>query len=340
MSVRYRLMQQKDVGTCVEHIAAHPILGPRYGRWITQLPAAIRAVLASGVIKVIVFEEFLTSTPRFLGAGIGVFVSNAFLQEAKTTPMFWVGPELVKRIANGKSPLLSEADFRDANSTVGLNLLVWHLSIHPQDFLISGIGTTVMSSFDQTFRGLRLREVLGQADCFEHLHSMRDAGGMYFDHTRGAYIEFPAVQIQHFSDLPRSAGISRDLALTRGTSWLSSLFGSYVPPRLSLSQSEQRLLRAALDGKTDEELADPLGISIYAVKMKWRMIYERAAACLPDIFAESAGADKEAHHRGKEKKQHLLDYVRKHPEELLPVSRKLLQKETAKAKPPRPGLVF
>ena|SRR5437660_7229586 len=126
MSVRYRTMQPKDIRKCVEHVAAHPILGPRYGKLIQRLPSAISSALRDDYIAANVFEEFQNSTTRFLGAGMALFVCDDFLSEAKTTPFFWLGPELVKRITGGKSPLLSEAEVRNANSTAGLNLMVWH----------------------------------------------------------------------------------------------------------------------------------------------------------------------------------------------------------------------
>ena len=319
-------MQLKDVRKCVEHIAAHPILGPRYGKLIHRLPSAIRFALSNGLLTAI-FEECQGSTTRHLGAAMGLFVSDDFLHHSKTAPSFWFGPELVKRIDAGKSPLLSEAEVRDANSAQGLNLLVWHNTCHPQDLVRGEIATPVMTSFDQIFRGFQLREVVGQADCIEQYYAMRYAGGLYFDRRRGAYGDFPEINAGNFSDEPRNVGLTRHLAFAGPSqfSWLGSFFVSYAPPRLGLSQSEQRLLRAAPDGATDEELSDRLGISIHAVKMRWRMIYDRVAACLPDVVADSSCVDGEKRHRGREKKQHLLDYIRKHPEELRPISRKLLR---------------
>jgi hypothetical protein len=326
MNVRYRRMQLRDIRKCVEHIAAHPVLGPRYGKLIHQLPAAIRLALANELTLFIVLEEIQASATRFLGAVMCPFVSDDFLQESKTCPMFWVGPELVKRIAAGKSPLLSEVEVRDANSAEGLNLLVWHNTSHPQDIRRGDVVTTILTFAEQYLRGIRLRELVGQADCVEHYYCMRDAGGFYFDRVRGAYVSYPELNAQNFADEPRTCGLTRELASAQVTSWLASFFVSYAPPQLSLSRGEQQLLRAARDGETDEELGDRLGISIHAVKMRWRMIYDRAAACLPDLVAaDCSRVDGEAFGRGKQKKQRLLDYVRKHPEELHPVSRKLLR---------------
>jgi hypothetical protein len=318
-------MEPKDIRQCVEHIAAHPVLGPRYGKLTEKLPAAIRSALSNGLITAL-FEEFQGSKTRHLGEVMALFVSDDFLHESKTAPSFWIGPELVKRFAAGKSPILSPAEVRDANSAEGLNLLVWHNTCHPQDLVRGELMTLLMTSYDQIFRGFRLREVVAQVDCLEQYYGMRVAGGLYFDRVRSAYVNYPELNAQSFSDEPHTCGLTRDLAFTQGASWLASVFVSYAPPQLGLSRSEQLLVIAARDGETDEQLSERLGVSIHAVKMRWRMIYDRAAACLPELVADSPRVDGEAHGRGKEKKQRLLDYVRKHAEELRPVSRKLLHR--------------
>lgn len=78
----------------------------------------------------------------------------------------------MKRIAGGNSLVLSDAEVRRGNSTVGLNLLVWHNTVHPQNMLTLEFGTAAMTSFEESYRGYRLREFIGQADCLEHLHAM------------------------------------------------------------------------------------------------------------------------------------------------------------------------
>jgi hypothetical protein len=72
------------------------------------------------------------------------------------------------------------------------------------------------------------------------------------------------------------------------------------------------------------------------VKKTWRMIYDRVAACLPDLVPDGSWMEWDTPTRGKQKKQRLLDYLRQHREELRPVSRKLL-KETPRKGVPRPG---
>jgi DNA-binding CsgD family transcriptional regulator len=325
MSVRYRPMQPKDVRRFAEHIAAHPVLGPRYGNLIKDLPAAIRHVLGRDSITAVVFEEFLGSTTQFLGAGVAAFVKDDFLQEVEAIPQFWVGPEFAKRINGGNSPLLSDAEVRDVNSTIGLNLMVWHNSMHPADIIRLGPGTKVMAAFEESYRGFRLRELIAQADCIEHMMAMRKAGGLYFDRAQRAFGNYPEVNPANFSDEPRNVGITREVALTHAGSWVASLF-LHAPPRFGLNRSEQRLLAAALSGGTDGEIADALGIASFTVKTTWRAIYDRVALYRPDLVPDRLHDDGRAHARGKQKKQRLLDYLREHPEELRPVSRKLRQK--------------
>jgi hypothetical protein len=93
----------------------------------------------------------------------------------------------------------------------------------------------------------------------------------------------------------------------------------YVPPRCGFSFAEQQLLSAALAGATDQELSCELAISISTVKKNWISIYKRAAASLPDVVPDDSPADGGTSERGKEKRRHLLAYLREHPEELRPI---------------------
>jgi hypothetical protein len=323
-------MQSKDLRKCVEHLAAHPILRRRYGKLLESFPSAAGGALGHDSLRAVVFEEFGASVRRFVGVGMAVFVGDDFLREVKNTPSFWIAPELVKRIVRGRSPLLSNAEVRAANSTGGLNLVVWHDSSHPEDMQRGEVGNAAMNAFEENYRGFRLREVIAQADCLEHLRVMDNAGGLYFDRVRGSYGAFPEVDARNFCDEPRNVGMTRELALTHGASWVGTLF-LYAPPQIGLSRSEQRLLFSALAvGGTDEELSKNLKISLSAVKKAWRTIYDRVATCLPELAPGNSQAAPQTQGRGKQKKQRLLAYLREHPEELRPISRKLLEQSAAR----------
>ena len=78
-------------------------------------------------------------------------------------------------------------------------------------------------------------------------------------------------------------------------------------------------------------------ISLATVKKTWRLIYDRVAACSPELIPGNFAADDGANTRGKEKKQRVIAYLREHPEELRPVSRKLLQAAATPCRPSRQG---
>jgi hypothetical protein len=331
MSVLYRLMHFDDLRAYVQGVAAHPILGPRYGNQVSDLAAAISRTLGRDCLIAYVFEDSSGTKTRFLGAGLAVFVNESFLQEVKTARRFWVGPELVKRIMRDESPLLSDAEVCEANSTNRLDLLVWHNTVHPGDLRRPEVGPPMMKAFAAGVAGFQIRELFAQADCLEHLHGIRNSGGHYFhcsEGPEGRYGEFPDLNHQNFGVEPRNTGLSRELAATQHSSWVGSLLlcGS---PQIGFTRGEQRLLLLAMDGGTDEELRDLLKVSLTAVKKRWRSIYDRVAESLPQVFGDRRVGDVSTHERGKERRRRLLTYLRDHPEELRPVSRRLLRLSAA-----------
>ncbi len=106
----------------------------------------------------------------------------------------------------------------------------------------------------------------------------------------------------------------------------------YREPVLRLTQSEQELLTASLSGETDEELAAALGLSVTAVKARWRAVFsrlsDRAWSGAPETQAMSGllapirdgegGNVSGRSGRGGQKRHRLVEYVRQHPEELRP----------------------
>jgi len=332
MSLRNRPMRPKDVRECVEIVAAHPFVGPRYGDAIEDLRSAwLRLLSCNGFCSAIVFEEELAGTaPRIFGVGVTVFISDSFLRELKTPPGFWMSPEIARRVARGDpSALLSPKEIQEANSRDGLNLGVWQACVSLEDTLRTEVWTELMTAFLEHHRGYLLKELLVQAESPEHLEGVRNTGGFLFKPEDGRYDDFDGKDLRAIVSKPHIVGLTREMALGRLGSWVGSLF-LYEPPLFGFNVSEQRLLLSALAGGTDEQLSDDLGISLSAVKKTWRSIYDRVAACLPELIPGNSQPDGEASRRGKDKKQRLISYLREHPQELRPVSRKLLQQRPAR----------
>jgi hypothetical protein len=103
----------------------------------------------------------------------------------------------------------------------------------------------------------------------------------------------------------------------------------YREPILSLRKEDQQLLAVALRGLTDEELSKALSLKVAAVKKRWAAVFGRVSAVKPELIPEVAGSYAM---RGRQKRHHLLAYLREHPEELRPV---MSTKETRFRRPGR-----
>ena len=326
--LRWRPMQPADVDRCVEIVAAHPVIGPRYGVDIENLGRAWRKLLGSAAISHNVFEWLDGNRATIVGVGFAVFVRDEFMREIKTPPLHWIGPELARRVAGKDCPVLTDDEVRDANSGSGLSELVWEgigtpEFAHSMDFYHAMVG-----SYVEVHRGFLLKEMIaGQADSVERLLSVIESGGLYWNPAQQRYDTTSPEPPEILAARPHLVGITRELANVRPGSWISTLF-NYRPPRFGFSRGEQQLLLAALKSLhgTDQELAAALHLSIPTVKKMWGSIYRRVAACDPELVPDPALAEPGTHERGREKRRSLLAYVRDHPEELRLHSRKLLAK--------------
>ena len=125
MGLRYRRMQSSDVSNCVQVLTKIPAISRRYGSAIADVQAAWHRLIGCEAMGTAVFEEVDGAQVTTWGVGVGIFVHDDFVRELKTPPLFWIGPELAKRVVQGDSPILSDNEVREANSTGGLNLVVW-----------------------------------------------------------------------------------------------------------------------------------------------------------------------------------------------------------------------
>jgi hypothetical protein len=309
-----------DLKRCADGFLSDAVQRSRYGAIGTALAPAWMNLLRGGSLISVVLEDLKPPVPRLAGVGVSVFVTDEFLNECKTPPLFWIGPELTKRVQQGRSPILSAKAIGDANSCAGLNLVIWAVFTRgegPEE--INLVNLEMMQAFIRDHSGFRIKEMLGpQATEARQVRFSLDNGIFMWSGSEGRYEKADGIDLQQLVWSPFVLGIDRELALNTLGSWLTPVFVQR-PPLGFFRPSEQKLLQAALSGSTDEELADELGVSLSFVKKTWRSIYDRAADRIPGLF--SAGVQNEMEGgRGKEKKQRLLSYVREHLEELRPVS--------------------
>jgi hypothetical protein len=327
MPIQYRRVEPADIPKCVELVASDPVVGPRYGNAIADLGTAMLRLLRSPFTTQVLFEEVNGSRTKVWGMASAAFVNDAFVSEVKSPPLFWIGPEFAKRIIGPNSPVLSEAQLRDANSSNGVNIMVLQGCIRTEGMTEwTETYYAGMAKFFEDYAGYRVKEMIGvQAESPRFLLSMFQGGIMLLNSRDGCWVDPPTTGLDKIVSEPHVIGLSRELAARKPGSWFGSIF-DYRPPQFGFSQSQQRLLLAAFGAATDDKLAEILGISPSAVKKAWLAIYDRVGARIPGLAPEIDEAGDSDPRRGKEKKRRLLSYLRQHPEELRPFSRAVLSK--------------
>src|SRR5262249_41337836 len=301
--------------------AANPVIRSRYGSTLEDLGRAWLCVLGSGAMTNAVLEEVENARRTICGVGVAVFVRDEFITELKTSP-FWFGPELVKRVLGGDSPVLSNQQVRKANSAEGLNVLVWEGLAHPAFERRADVAHLMVNAFLETHRGYHLKEIVSQQiHSVKQLERITDEGGWHWQPGRECYVKVLDGDGQEFISTPHVVGLTRDLVAQRPASWVGTLF-DYQPARFKFTDCAQRLLRVSLASETgtDRELAQALGVSVPTVKKAWRTIYDRVAACEPGLIPPDAHAGEGTSQRGTEKRRRLLAYLRQHCEELRPTA--------------------
>jgi hypothetical protein len=240
--------------------------------------------------------------------------------------------ELAKRITAGNSPVLSDREVREANSGEGLNLIVWEAVPCPEFAERPDLHHLIVEAFRELYRGFLLKEMItSQSESVQRLQWAVDVGGRFWDPAKARYVKSARRNAEEFVRKPHIVGITREMEFGGLGSWVGTLF-DYQPPRFGFSRSEQRLLHAALaaESGTDEELTEALGVSRPTIKKMWLSVYRRVTDCQPETIRDSVPVG--APQRGKEKRRHLLTYLREHPEELRPVSQRRLGRRPPVAK--------
>jgi hypothetical protein len=183
-------MQPKDVRECVEIVASHPVVGPRYGAAIADLPKAWLRLLTSDAMLTGVFEETEGGRIRPWCIGVSVIVTDDFLEELKKPPLSWIGPELARRLARDESPLLSARQLREANMAGGLNAVVWEGCIRAGYEDRPDLFHHIMGGFLDSHRGYLWKEIVASnAESVDRLERTLYSGGRLWDPAAGRYVE-------------------------------------------------------------------------------------------------------------------------------------------------------
>lgn len=315
MHLTYRPATEEDIEIC-DTLLIEGFIYPPETR--ARIPSLWRSWLRSGMMAMTMIEdEARPPGARCVAFGNSVFVTDAFMREARAGLPPYIAAQITQRYLEGRSPILDPAMLR--KTTGDLNLIVLHIG-WPEDALDADetrrVKAKLVEAFFFTHAGYPIRDFAQEVYSVEEMKRAAAAGlFIYNDYARyGA---------QYTEDLskepiqPYLLGADRESAMEG--SYIAPLF-AYTPPRIFFTPGEQELLQLALIDKTDQEMARALHISESAVQKRWQAIFDRASASPVRWLHTPAETERANRVRGVEKRRHLLSYLRSHPEELRPVA--------------------
>jgi DNA-binding CsgD family transcriptional regulator len=314
--VRYRLATAADLDTCVGFLR-HGFRAPP--PIIAAIPEIWRELIDMYPGSLSVIEDAERSHPHGIEAFAAcVFVTDAFIAAVRGSPRPYLAAQLYEQVLAGASPVLSPPAMRKANSTGGLNLLCLHFALrepdleHPRTRAVLQVANTAFFFF---FGGYRVNTLHQEVFGTQHATYLQ-AGGLRLLAGFGANGHEPAIP-EHVR--PHLFGLRKHEVAPAAVNPLSLLFHG-LPPRFGFTTTAQRMLERAMLNQSDSDVAHALGISIDAVKKTWRSIYQRVDDIAPKLLNGGLYLVQSGH-RSAERRRHLLEYLRTHPEELRPVER-------------------
>jgi hypothetical protein len=278
------------------------------------LPGLLRQLIASPACNVTVFEDNWGAGQAIVSVAGGLFLTDVAVNRYLDAPHPGFLSAVLADLLEGRRPLLTQEEIRRGNSTDGLVLAV----------LPVPSGTV---GFDDP-RHAELRKAAPQAGvrCYGG-YRLRAMYYEVFTDPVADYLQAGGYRLLHDFSAHEGTGIfgpgcrPRMFRLTRadlppGAMSMATQMFDPLPARLGLTPAEQRIALRALDGASDQSLAEALGLSSETVRSCWRSIYHRLAPEIPQF--DSGGRHGSGLTRGVEKRRIAIDYLRQNLHELRP----------------------
>jgi len=317
MSYRFRLAENADLSACAALLRSEGCFVADDRLW-SRIPELWRALIDSPAAHFVVWEDLAAPThERLQSFAISVIVGDDFAQEVRARGRAWSGALLYQRMGSRASPLLGEREIGRANAGDGVNIVVLHNPLRYRavaDPRLQAVMPLGMAAFHFCHGGYYARCVLWEVYGPDHTQLLADGGYRLLDNFESD----PAVRRIPEDQRPFLMGLLRD----------DAELGAYHPnalwlfqpakPLMRFTSAQRRLLRHALLGASDRDLASVLGVSEHSVRQSWRAIHERALAALPGLFPQDAREGLARSERGPSMRRVLQDYLRQHLHELRP----------------------
>jgi hypothetical protein len=294
-----RTLRRDDVGVILEALGW--LLGAEADEKGSAYSAWEQLIDAPGFANIVI-----ESDGRLIGFGASVMVSEAFASHELERPGRGIAARVIHEYLTRSGGLLSRQGIAEANTNEGINIVILCGRWIGDDLTADEIRqtqTALARSFVEAHAGYHVKRILKELPCDQDVAYAR-ATKVY------RVLEF---------ECPAAGSCSLGVIEAEDVNALAncSLAPLFQPCKavLGLRPIDQELLLAAIDGATDRELAERLGISLASVKRRWEDIYEKAlsALSLPETLREG-----NAGKRGMQKRHYLLRYLRQNQHELRP----------------------
>jgi DNA-binding CsgD family transcriptional regulator len=315
-----RPARAEDIPECFEIAAGRYGYGQADRPWVTDFWRDIldSRMHISGVV------EDLDRPPhsRIASFGIAAFVRADFLAEVRSGRNFHVDGICRDWWDQGRRVRLEPPEFEREHAGEGLGVAMLHQAHEEQRYRDNDFWLLVEASsgfFQVGLAHIRAREFLqqtyGEADR-ERLARLglrdcrlypRDGSARRNSGTRNHPYLMEAV----FADLLKRP----ELRLTAAGS-----LARLREPRFGFRTGDHEVLRLAMEGRPDPDIAEELRLSVAAIKKRWQGIFLKVQSVDAVFFEEDAVPDFEGDARNR--RQHLLRVLRQHPEEFWAPRRK------------------
>ncbi|CTQ61665.1 MAG: sigma-70 family RNA polymerase sigma factor [Roseibium album] len=312
-TLRARAMRAGDGAAVVELWKRYL---PNTENWDAWLPDLLEQLVQKDIVLGgVVFTD--STQPRCVAAGITCFLPQSTVDDFVARPKPYLNRRLLVRFRDGDtSVFLSPEEQARQNADAGLEMFVLEYCQETFDFeqqWAHEILNAIVPVYIASHTGFNIKRCLHETELV--VGHIQEAGGNPFLFEVAPQDPFSLSDIGHG---PRGVyGVSREsLTADKATGIAKSLLYCQSP-KFQLVLQEQKLVHHALEGLTDVEIAEAIGVSRDRVRQIWQRIYAHLEDVDPEFFS-SVASPVEGMKRGGERRRVSVAYLRSHPEELRP----------------------
>jgi len=310
--LNFRNARSEDIVACIELMRADGGFAAEPAVWEALPQLWQTALLSESLASFQVFEKSESSGNSIVAFRMSAFFSESFAAAYAAAPHRQVAAAVWRRVMAGENPMLDRAEIacENARGTLRLGILHWVTRkrdpMNPETLRVLSL---VPSAWQVAHGGYRLEQIVFYEMFYPAAAKiMKNIGYRMHECAPGAGPESDAEPAYVFHWPPEESAL--------GLAALVPAVATSMPiPKFRLTPTQQRLILTALEGRTDREIAQTLGIRYDTVRQSWHAIYQR----IEQIDAFLLPGDKPGDgRRGDEKRRVLIEYMRQHREELRP----------------------